>query len=188
MKYLGAKAFAAPLAEAFRRAKLASYLDLTIKERLILLKTWVLPVLLLTARAYVADHTTPSTLTNIHNILFSFDSWGVTLHQLSQTKEYGGYALPLAHTWLMAQAGLPVVAHIAETCIFPPAPVRDFRRWCNTIGLVLKPHFLPVTQLGTPRKPWQPRCFLACSLQAFSEARRFTVDRLAFENVRALPV
>ena len=106
VKYIGvlighvtpAKAFAAPLAEAFRRAKLASHLDLTIKERLVLLKTWVLPVLLLTARAYVADHTTSSDLTNIHNILLSFGSWGVALHQQSQAKENGGYALPLAHT------------------------------------------------------------------------------------------
>ena len=88
----------------------------------------------------------------------------------------------------MAQAGLPVVPHIAETCTFPPAPVRDFRRWCNTVGLVLQPHFLPVTQLGTLRNPWQPQCFLACSLRALSEARRFTVVWLAFENVRDLPV
>ena len=115
VKYLGVlvghapadKAFAGPVAEAFRRAKLASCLDLTIKEKLVLLKTWVLPVSLLTARAYVAEHSTSSALTNIYNMLFSFDSRGVTLHQLSQDRDHGGYTLPLAHTWLMAQAGLP---------------------------------------------------------------------------------
>ena len=88
----------------------------------------------------------------------------------------------------MSQAGVLVVAHIAKTCIFPPAPVRDFRRWCHTIGPVLQPHFPRVTQQGTLRKPWQPRCFLACILRAFSDARTVTVDRLAFENVGSLPV
>ena len=46
---LSVKAFAAPLAEAFRRAKQASYLELTIKEPMILLKTWILPLSLVTA-------------------------------------------------------------------------------------------------------------------------------------------
>ena len=77
VKYLGVRighvsvalAFAAPLAKAFRCAKLASYLQLSYAEKWTLLKMWIPPVLLLTARAYVADKGTVSALANI--VLFA---------------------------------------------------------------------------------------------------------------------
>ena len=57
VKYLGimlghltaAKAFVPTLGKAFCRAKLASYLDPSLKEKYTLLKPWILLVLLLTA-------------------------------------------------------------------------------------------------------------------------------------------
>ena len=56
------------------------------------------------------------------------------------------------------------------------------------VGLLgLKPHLLPVLQLGIVRKPWQPKCFLAHSFKAFSDARKFVVDRVAIDSVRELP-
>ena len=40
--------------------------------------TWILPTLLLTATAYVGDRSVVSALNNVYNILFSFDSQGIT--------------------------------------------------------------------------------------------------------------
>ena len=135
---------------------MASYLDLSIKERIILLKTWILAVLLLTARVYVAERATSAAFTNIHNVLFSFDSQRVTLHELSQTREHGGHALPLANSCLMAHAGLPSMAHLFESYIFPPVLVQHFYRCCSAVSFAMKPHGIPLLQLGSMRKPWKP--------------------------------
>ena len=59
IKYLGVRignitsdeAYAFPLAEAQRRASIVAGLHLSPRERIVLLKTWVLPTVLLTARA-----------------------------------------------------------------------------------------------------------------------------------------
>ena len=42
---------------------------------------------------YTSSHEVPPTAVQVIQY-----SWGVSLHQLSQTKEHGGHALPLAHT------------------------------------------------------------------------------------------
>ena len=45
------EAFVAPMAEAQRRANVVSSLILSLSERIQMLKVWILPVLLLMARA-----------------------------------------------------------------------------------------------------------------------------------------
>ena len=63
---------------------------------IILLKTWVLPTILLTARAYFPTEVT----IKAPKLLFFFqtalgaDSWGVTFHELAQEPQLGGYQLP----------------------------------------------------------------------------------------------
>ena len=70
------EAFLGPLQEAFRRARVASIPRLTIADKVQFLKVWVLPTLLLTARAYVADWSIISAARQVYHVFFGFDSWG----------------------------------------------------------------------------------------------------------------
>ena len=70
------QAFVGPVAESFRRANVASYFNLSTKERVIFLKPLILTVILVTARAYITDLVTISSLVNAENFLFGFNSWG----------------------------------------------------------------------------------------------------------------
>ena len=87
VRYLGvlighvttAQAFAKALGEARRRASQLSLFPLTLLERVQLLKVWILPVLLLTARAYHASEQEERSLKTVYNTALGFDSWGVTL-------------------------------------------------------------------------------------------------------------
>ena len=65
------EAFVGPLRGAYRRARIAATIALSIPEKITLLKTWILPTLLLIARAYVADRSVVSALNTMYNILFS---------------------------------------------------------------------------------------------------------------------
>ena len=100
------EAFVGPLRETYRRARIAVTIALSTLEKITLLKTWILPKSLLTARAYVADKSVVSALNNVYNGLFYFESWGITTHQISQHRDQGGYAVPMPQTWLAAQGRL----------------------------------------------------------------------------------
>ena len=77
VRYLGVQmghmsvkeAFVGPLREAYRRARIAATIALSIPEKITLLKTWILPTLLLTARAYVADRPVVSALNTTSSVL-----------------------------------------------------------------------------------------------------------------------
>ena len=82
VRYLGVQmghvyvkeAFVGPVREACRRARIAATIALSIPEKITLPKTCILPTLLLTARAYIADRSMVSALNTVYNILFCFDS------------------------------------------------------------------------------------------------------------------
>ena len=63
------EAFVGPLREAYRRGRIANTIALSIPEKITLLKTLILPTLLLTARAYVGDRSVVSALNIVYNIL-----------------------------------------------------------------------------------------------------------------------
>ena len=88
-------AFATSMAEAQRRANIASTLGLSLQERVQILKVWILPVVLLTARAYCPDPVVISSLTTVFNTALGFDSWGITIHQVAKMKTEGGHELAL---------------------------------------------------------------------------------------------
>ena len=115
MEYLGVRmrhltsdaAFAFPLGEAQRRVGCMTAYGLSIKERILLLKTWILPCVLLTARAYFPFEITIRALRHMYHTALGTDRWGVTLDNLAQPKELGVYSLPTPKIWLHAQFGLP---------------------------------------------------------------------------------
>ena len=68
------EAFSKALGEAQRRASQLSLLPLTLIERVQLMKVWILPVLLLTARAYRATKQEEQSLKAVYNTTLKFDS------------------------------------------------------------------------------------------------------------------
>ena len=104
VKYLGVRmgnvtpdsAFAFPLGEAQRRAGSIAAYGLSMKKHILLLKTWILPCVLLTARAYFATKITVRALKHVYHTALGVDSWGVTLDNLAQPREPGGFLAPHA--------------------------------------------------------------------------------------------
>ena len=82
VKYLGVcignisvgQTFSKVLGEAQRRAALVASLGLSLKERVLLLKTWVLPVLLLIATAHRVTEQEERSLKIVFNTALGFDS------------------------------------------------------------------------------------------------------------------
>ena len=72
-------AFSKVMGEAQRRCALVASFGLSLAKRLLLLKTWVLPVLPLTARAYRATEQAGCSLKVVFNTARGFDRWGTTL-------------------------------------------------------------------------------------------------------------
>ena len=77
------EAFLGPLHDPCRWARAAATLSLFILENNSLLKVWILPTLLLTARAYVADASATLPPNNVYTVLFGFIIWGITTPRLS---------------------------------------------------------------------------------------------------------
>ena len=115
LEYLGVKmgnvssdeAFAVPLREAQHTANVVASLQLSIRERIILLKTWVLPTVLLTSRADFPSDVTIQALCFTFQTTLGVNSWGVTFHELAQEPDLDGYQLPTPKVGLHAQFGLP---------------------------------------------------------------------------------
>ena len=61
-------------------------MGLSVRETMTFLKLWNLPTLLLNALVNLA-------LMNACNVLFGFNNWGVTVHQLSQHPDMEGQSL-----------------------------------------------------------------------------------------------
>ena len=164
------EAFVGPLREAYRRARIAATIALSIPEKITLLKTWILPTLLLTARAYVAHRSVVSALNTVYNILFSFDSRGITTHQLSQHRDQGGYSVPMPQTWLAAQGGTAAVAALTSPTIMPMYVMQAFIKFCSRYGIPTSHKVIAVTQLGPV--PMKGAGYLAQSYEAYSLARK----------------
>ena len=144
VRYLGvlighvttAQAFTRALGEAQRRASQLSLFPLTLLERVQLLKVWILPVLLLTARAYRASEQEERSLKTVYNTALGFDSWGVTLTQLSLQPDSGGHGLAPPDTWLRVQSGLAFSRFSGHQSELPPFVTLIFRQWARKYGVV----------------------------------------------------
>ena len=98
VKYLGVRignissefAYAYLLAEAQRRASVVAGLHLSRKERITLLKTWVLPTVLLTARAYFHYKITVHSRKIIFNTALQLNSWVLCSRLWPKRKNWEG--------------------------------------------------------------------------------------------------
>ena len=140
-------AFAFPLGEAQRRARCMTAYGLSIKEKLLLLKTWILPCVLLTARAWSPSEIAIRALRHVYHTALGTDSWGVTLDNLAQPRELGDTPSP-PKIWLHAQSGLPFHKLLQSPDISPERLVKGFRVLCTTYGVCLNAWALPYLQMG----------------------------------------
>ena len=142
------EAFVGPLREAYGRARIAVIIALSIPEKITLPKTWILPTLLLTARAYVAHRSVVSALNTVYNILFCFHSWGITTHPLSQHRDQGGYSVRLPQKWLAAPGGRAAVAALTSPANVPVYVMQAFVKFCTRYGIPTNHKVFAVTQMG----------------------------------------
>ena len=171
------EAFVGPLQEAYCRARNVATITLSIPAKTTLLKTWILPTLLLTPRAYVADRSVVSALNTVYNILFCFDNWGITTHQLSQHRDRGGYSVPSCQTGLAAQGGTAAVAPLTPPTIMPMDVMQAFVKFGTHDGIPTNHNVLAVTRLGPG--PMKGAGYLAHSYKAYSLARKGTKIKLS---------
>ena len=188
LKYLGVRmgnltsdgAFAFPLGDARRRASCMTAYGLSIKERILLLKTWILPCVLLTARAYFPPKITIRALTHVYHTAPGTDIWGVTLDHLAQPSELGGYSLPTPKIWLHAQFGLPFHKLLQSLDFFSDRLVRGIRGWRGTYGVCLNAWALRYLQMGPIL--YKTFGFVQYSFKSFSKSRRYVIDGLGDQS------
>ena len=154
------------------------------KEAIILLKTWILPTVLLTARSYFLCDIVVRSLKVVFQTTLGVDSWGVTRHELAQEPDCGGDRFPTPKVWLQAQFGLSFHKFLQQPTTFTPSVKESFCMWCLKYGVPLHAWAWPYIQLGPV--PYKTFGYLSCSLKSFSIARRYIVDGIADTSARGL--
>ena len=195
VRYLGVKmgnltsdeAFASYHGDAQRTASKVGSLGLSKREAIILLKTWVLPTLLVTTRSYFSSEHTIKALKIVFRTALGVESWGVTLRELAQHRECGRFQLPTPKCWLHAQFGLSFHKFLQHLEVFTETVTSPFRTWCTKYGARLHAWAWPFIQLRPV--PYKTFGYLAYSLKSFSIARRYILDGLADPTAQGqLPV
>ena len=81
-----------------------------------------------TARAYYPLDITIQALRHVYHTALGIDIWGITLDNVAQPKDLGGYLHPTPKTWLHAQFGLPFHKLLQSPEIFSQLLVTGLRR------------------------------------------------------------
>ena len=123
------------MGEAHCCAALVASFGLSLSERLLRLKTWVLPVLLLTAVAYRATEQAEGSLKVVFNTALGFDGWGTMLSLASLHSGDGGFSLPPPSTGLKVHAGLAFTAYAQTQSVMPCFVRLKFRAWATQFGV-----------------------------------------------------
>ena len=144
-------------------------LNLGMKEKVYLLKTWVLPCVFLAPRAYHPDSRVIAELRKVYQVALSLSSWGITLECLAHPEAEGGYALAPPHVFLHWLHSGNFVTALQEPQRFDEGALAAFRQWAASIGLVLDLKFLRYVQLAPVRHSSMGS--LAWSVKSFSLAR-----------------
>ena len=174
--------------EAHRRTALVASFGLSLLERILLLKTWALPVLLLIARAYCATEQEERSLKVIFNTTPGFDSWVITLSQTSSPLDDGGYSLPppppRLDTWLKVQAGFAFMAFAHNQAAMPCFPA-SILGMATKFGVLWNLKSLPFLQVGPVL--YSTMGFLALSLSSYLQARRCSIDGAPVDSTDVAP-
>ena len=165
------QAYTVNMRKVLLRAHVLAKLSLRMEEKVHLLKTRVLPCVLLAARAYYPDDRVVAELRKVYQVALSLSSWGMTLECLSRPPSEGGVCTappPPMCTCTGCTRGrfsLHSRSRTGSTSRFYRAFVCGRPR----LGLVLEVRFLRFVQLALVRHSTMG--FLAWSVRSFSKAR-----------------
>ena len=174
-KYLGIllghvtpeQSFSLALNKALGRAYSMRSWELSLPERIELLKLWILPLLVHPARAVFADDNVISTLTLIYHVSLRLNSWGITQPILSLPKQQGGYALPAPKEFLHWQFSTLFARFLNNSSLIPSTIVSGFQPFQIKHGIVLDTTSTFTFQMGS-NVVWNTMPYLAWSARAFS--------------------
>ena len=133
-KYLGMvlgattteEAYGPALKKATGRACSMQSRSLSLAERVELLQSWILPLLVNPSRVvYPTDNVIAAGQT-IYQIALKLNNWGITLDILSHSKEQGGLELAPPDTFLLWQFSTIFNRHIYKTEVIPKCPTEPY--------------------------------------------------------------
>ena len=94
--------------------------NLTLKERVFLLKMWILPVLVYPARVIFPVKKVVDSLKTIYNIALGLNSWGLTQDILALPESQGGLSLVQPHYFFVVASLSPFRELYSTSCGNPP--------------------------------------------------------------------
>ena len=189
-KYLGIEfghvtpevAYSHALQKAMGRAFAMQSWDLSLAERVLLLKLWILPLLIYPARVVFPSDPVVSALRTVYQVALKLNSWSITLDILSHPLHKGGYNLAAPETFLYWQHASALVAYVKDPLSVPSILHTSFQPFAADLGIILSPASLPFFQLG-PNVVKQTMPFLGWCARAFSLVKK----DVHFEHPAQLP-
>ena len=172
--YLGVKlgyvapeeAFAPALQKALGRAPSMQHWNLTLKERVFLLKMWILPVLVYPARVIFPVKKVVDSLKTIYNIALGLNSWGLTQDILALPESQGGLSLAQPHYFLWWHHSALFVNYTLRPAEIPPTVFAQFEAWAGPRAITVTPAQLGWFQMDI-NLPWISLPYLAFSAKSF---------------------
>ena len=173
-KYLGIEfgnvtseqAFSHALQKALGRAFAMQSWALSLPERVMLLKLWILPLLVYPARVVFPSPAVVNTLRTVYQVALKLNSWAVTLNILSHPPSRGGYSLAPPETFLHWQHASAFVAYVNDPLSVPKVLHNTFQPFAQDLGILVSPASLPFFQIGSnviknnmPYLGWCARAF-----------------------------
>ena len=175
-------AYSHALQKAMGRAFAMQSWDLSLAERVLLLKLWILPLLIYPARVVFPSDPVVSALRTVYQVALKLNSWSITLDILSHPQHKGGYNLAAPGTFLYWQHASALVAYVKDPLSVPSILHTSFQPFAADLGITLSPASLPFFQLG-PNVVKQTMPFLGWCARAFSLVKK----DVQFEHPAQLP-
>ena len=144
---------------------------LTLRERVFLLKLWILPALVYPSRVIYPVKQVVDSLKVIYHIALGLSTWGLTHEALALPEQEGGMGLAMPRDFLLWHHSALFVQGTVQPHTVPPRIREDFDRWSMPRGIAVSPSTLPFFQMDV-NIPWEALPYMAFSAKAFSVLRQ----------------
>ena len=140
---------------------------LSLEERVELLQSWILPLLVYPARVMFPDENVISEVTTIYNIPLKLSNWGITANTLSHPKEQEEWTSPPPNTFMQWQFSTLFLCHVHQMEFLRLCVTAPYQWFAREHGIVVTLTTMPLFQMGS-NVIWRNMHFLAWSARAFS--------------------
>ena len=174
-KYLGIvlgattaeEAYGPALRKATGRAFSMQSWSLSLAERVELLQSWILPLLVYPSRVVYPTDNVIAAVKTIYRVALKLSNWGITLDILSHSKEHGGLELAPPDTFLLWQFSTIFIRHVYKAEAIPKCVTEPYERFATEYGINVSPSTLHTFQMGS-NVAWHKMPYLAWSARAYS--------------------